>query len=127
MVTFTDKPEEYAAPKTSADKLRIALKKVTIDEAKDSAKGFLSVRSRHEELANDMQAKDLLKHGGREKRGKAWQLKMDLLTDDVEEKKETLLEQVEFLEVKNDIDPALVARVRELLKPRKETKARAMP
>ena len=97
----------------------------TADATKDSAKGFLSMRSKHRELANYMEAKDLLKHGGREKRGLDWQLKMDLLTDDVEEKKETLLGQVEYLETHNDIDPALAAKVKALLVPRKERKAMA--
>lgn len=89
-------------------------------EAKDSVKGYFSVRSKHAELADYMEAKNLLQVKGKSKRGKGWQIKMDLLIDDIEEKKETLLGHVEHLVAENDIDPALAAQVRQLLAPRKD-------
>lgn len=92
----------------------------TMGEAKDSVKGYFSVRSKHAELADYMKAKNLLQVKGESKRGKGWQIKMDLLTDDIEEKKETLLGHVEHLVAENDIDPALAAQVRQLLAPRKD-------
>lgn len=89
-------------------------------EAKDSVKGYFSVRSKHAELADYMEAKNLLQVKGKSKRGKVWHIKMDLLTDDIEEKKETLLGYVEHLVAEDDIDPALAAQVRQLLAPRKD-------
>lgn len=92
----------------------------TMGEAKDSVKGYFSIRSKHAELEDYMKAKNLLQVKGESKRGKGWQIKMDLLTDDIEEKKETLLGHVEHLVAENDIDPALAAQVRKLLAPRKD-------
>lgn len=95
-----------------------------VSDAKDSVKGYLSVRSKHAELGDYMKAKNLLQHGGDAKRGKGWeklwQLKMDLLTDDIEEKKETLLGHVEHLVAQKDIEEALAAEVMKLLAPRKD-------
>ena len=96
----------------------------TMGGAKDAAKDYLSMRTKHKELAAYMEAKNKLQHGGEAKRGKGWskgwQLKMDLLTDDVEEKKEALLAQVDYLLEKQDIDKTLADEVRALLRPRKE-------
>lgn len=92
----------------------------TMGEAKDSVKGYFAIRSKHAELEDYMKAKNLLQVKGESKRGKGWQIKMDLLTDDIEEKKETLLGHVEHLVAENDIDPALAAQVRKLLAPRKD-------
>ena len=91
----------------------------TLSAAKDSVKSYLSMGVKHEELANYMEAKDLLKHGNnKSKRNTLWQLKMDLLTDDVEEKKEALLAQVNYLVEQNDIEETLAKKVRALLLPR---------
>ena len=89
--------------------------------AKDTAKDYLSMRVKHAELADYMKAKDLLKHGNnKSKRGKMWQLKMDVLTDDIEEKKEALMGQVDYLLEQKDIDEDLAREVKALLRPRKE-------
>ena len=93
----------------------------TLGAAKDSVKSYLSMGVKHEELAKYMEAKDKLKHGNnKSKRNTLWQLKMDLLTDDIEEKKEALLAQVNYLVQQNDIDETLAKEVQELLKPRAE-------
>ena len=89
--------------------------------AKDAAKDYLSMRVKHAELADYMKAKDKLKHGNnKSKRDGLWQLKMDVLTDDIEEKKETLMAQVDYLIEQNDIDPELAREVKALLRPRRE-------
>ena len=89
--------------------------------AKDTAKDYLSMRVKHAELADYMKAKDLLKHGNnKSKRGKMWQLKMDILTDDIEEKKGALMGQVDYLIEQKDIDEELAREVKALLRPRKE-------
>ena len=96
----------------------------TLGGAKDGVKDYFSMRTKHKELADYMEAKNLLQHGGEHKRGKGWskgwQLKMDILTDDVEEKKEALLAQVDHLLANDDIDKDLAEQVRKLLRPRKE-------
>jgi hypothetical protein len=78
------------------------------------------MRDKHQELTDYMAAKNLLQHGGEKKRGKGWRLKMDILTDDVEEKKEVLLAQVDFLLQNKDIDEKVANEARALLRPRKE-------
>ena len=96
----------------------------TMGSAKDGVRDYFSMRTKHKELAAYMEAKNMLQHGGEQKRGKGWsrgwQLKMDILTDDVEEKKEALLAQVDYLLENEDIDKELAAKVRALLRPRKE-------
>ena len=88
--------------------------------AKDGVKDYLSMGKKHQELADYMAAKNLLQHGGEAKRGKGWRLKMDILTDDVEEKKEALLGQVDYLVQNKDIDETVANEARALLRPRKE-------
>ncbi len=89
--------------------------------AKDTAKDYLSMRVKHAELADYMKAKDKLKHGNnKSKRNTLWQLKMDVLTDDIEEKKEALMAQVDYLIEQKDIDEDLAREVKALLRPRRE-------
>jgi hypothetical protein len=88
--------------------------------AKDGVKDYFSMGKKHQELADYMAAKNLLQHGGEAKRGKGWRLKMDILTDDVEEKKEALLGQVDYLVQNKDIDETVANEARALLRPRKE-------
>ncbi|MEO8524935.1 MAG: hypothetical protein ABI460_09465, partial [Caldimonas sp.] len=65
--------------------------------------------------------KDKLKHGNnKSKRDTLWQLKMDILTDDIEEKKAALMEQVDYLIERDDIDEELAREVKALLRPRRE-------
>jgi hypothetical protein len=45
---------------------------------------------------------------------------MDILTDDIEEKKEALLDQVDLLLKNKDIDEKVAEEARQLLRPRKE-------
>ena len=45
---------------------------------------------------------------------------MDILTDDVEEKKEALLGQVDYLLMNKDIDETVANEARALLRPRKD-------
>jgi hypothetical protein len=92
----------------------------TVRGAKDTAASYLSMPSKMDEMEDYAKAKDLLEHGGRRKRGPGWRLKMNLLTDDIEEKKQALLLQVDHLLAKGDIDPVLANAARELLRPRKE-------
>ena len=92
----------------------------TLGGAKEGVKDYFSMRTKHKELSDYMEAKNLLQHGGEQKRGKGWRLKMDILTDDVEEKKEALLGQVDYLLENKDIDAALAQQVRTLLRPRPE-------
>jgi hypothetical protein len=89
--------------------------------AKDTAKDYLSMRVKHAEPADYMKAKDLLKHGNnKSKRDKLWQLTMDVLTDDVEERKDALMARVDHLIEQKDIDEDLAREVKALLRPRKE-------
>ncbi|MCA8974848.1 MAG: hypothetical protein KDC98_09000 [Planctomycetes bacterium] len=102
----------------------------TIKGARDGARDYLAFPGKHRELQNYMRAKDLLMVGGKKERGVGWQLKMDLLTDDIEEKKAALLEQVHYLlepkvdgrpdpNGEPDIDLDLADRVMALLAPRR--------
>jgi hypothetical protein len=92
----------------------------TLRGAKDTVTGYLAMPSKMDEMEDYAKAKDMLVHGARKKRGPGWRLKMNLLTDDIEEKKETLLLQVDHLLKEGDIDERLAADARELLRPRKE-------
>ena len=94
----------------------------SMGEAKDSVKAYFSP-SKNDELADYKKAKNLLQHGGSEKRSKLWQFKMNLVTADVEENKAALLGQMELLVAAKDIDLNLADEVRKLLAPRKEKAA----
>lgn len=81
---------------------------------------YLAMPSKMDEMGACANAKDMLEYGGRKKRGPGWRLKMNLLTDDIEEKKEALLLQVDHLLKEGDIEAGLAADVRALLRPRRE-------
>ena len=67
-----------------------------------------------------MAAKNLLQHGGEAEARQAGASKMDILTDDIEEKKEALLGPGGLLLKNKDIDEKVAEEARKLLRPRKE-------